>query len=86
MSPAKADPFHGQCVIPASAPLTSGRAWLEMDGVTPETAARVTINETYAGGLLAKPLRLDVTRHLKNGMNKIVIEPFAPSAARIVFE
>ncbi|HNY28399.1 MAG TPA: hypothetical protein PKH31_13565, partial [Candidatus Sumerlaeota bacterium] len=50
----------------------------EMDGIAPEEAARVSVNGAYAGGFIGKPLRLDVTEHLKSGKNAFLIEPFAP--------
>jgi hypothetical protein len=83
-SPAKADPFLGQCEIPADLDLAHARVCLEMTELSPEEAARVTVNGAYAGGFLSKPLRLDVTKHLKAGQNEILIEPFAPKSARLV--
>ena len=35
------------------------------------------------GGFIGRPLRLDVTRHLRTGTNTLRIEPFAPRAARL---
>jgi hypothetical protein len=79
-----ADPFQGRCEIPASVNLARSRAYLEMDALTPEVAARVTVNGHYAGGFIGKPLRLEITKHLKYGGNAIRIEPFAPRSARLV--
>ena len=64
--------------------LNKSRVCLELDELSPETAARVTVNNEYAGGFMAKPLRLDVTKFLKAGANSIRIEPFAPKSARLV--
>ena len=51
----------------------------------PDEAAAVTVNGQRAGGLIGRPLRLDITRYLKTGENSIVIEPLAPKAARLAF-
>lgn len=83
-SPVDADPFDGTCEIPAAVKLASSRVYLEMDDVTPEAAARVTVNGKDAGGCIGMPMRLDVTAHLKSGANTIRIEPFPPKAARLV--
>jgi hypothetical protein len=83
LSPVKADPFTGACEIPASVDLAKSRIYLELDALAPEAAARVTVNGAYAGGFIDKPLRLDVTRHVKAGKNTIVIEPFAPKSAQL---
>jgi hypothetical protein len=55
-----------------------------MDELTPEAAARVTINGKDAGGFIGRPFRLDVTRHLNRGANTIKIDPFAPKSVRLV--
>jgi len=85
LSPVKADPFIGHCEIPASADLGGSRVYLEMDPLTPEEAARVTVNGRDAGGFIGRPLRLEITSHLKPGANIIRIEPFAPAGARLAF-
>jgi len=85
LSPVKADPFVGHCEIPATADLAKSHVYLEMDSLAPEEAARVTVNGHDVGGFIGRPLRLDVTAHLKNGSNTVKIEPFAPTAARLVF-
>ena len=84
LSPVKADPFTGACLVPA-ADLAAARVHLELDGLAPEAAAAVSVNGAYAGGFIGAPFKLDVTRHLKAGENTIVIEPFAPKEARLVF-
>jgi hypothetical protein len=83
VGPVEADPFWGHVDVPADTDLARGRAFLEMDALAPEEAARVTVNGTHAGGFIGRPLRLDVTRFLKAGRNEVRIEPFAPNAARI---
>lgn len=84
LSPVKADPFSGICNVPVDVSLDKSRVIIEMDELTPEEAARVTINDSYAGGFIGKPFRLDVTGYLKHGVNKIKIEPFAPKSVRLI--
>ncbi len=98
LSPVKAaDPFRGRVTIPADVHLlhcsyssyahvenTRATICLEMDDL-PGEAAAVTVNGQRAGGLIGRPLRLDITRYLKTGENSIVIEPLAPKAARLAF-
>jgi hypothetical protein len=87
LSPVKADPFQGQCDIPASVDLIRQRVCLMLDSLVPEAAARVTVNGHDAGGFIGKPLRLDVTKFVKAGGNTIRIEPFAPKSAQLlIFE
>ncbi len=83
---AAADPFVGQGVLPADLDPARTRVYLVMEGLAPEEAARVTVNGRYAGGFIGRPLRLDVTAHVRPGANRIVIEPFAPKAASLVWE
>jgi hypothetical protein len=83
-SPVTADPFVGRCEVPAGLDLSRSRVCLEMDALSPEEAARVTVNGAYAGGFIGRPFRLDVTKHLKTGPNTVEIAPFAPSSARLV--
>jgi hypothetical protein len=84
LSPVKADPFIGHGELPASLDLERSRVFLEMSGLEPEAAARVTVNGRDASGFIGKPLRLDVTRHVRPGTNSIRIEPFAPRIARLL--
>lgn len=78
LSPVKADPFAGRCKLPAGLDLAKSRVYLEMEGLEPEAAARITVNDRFAGGVIGKPLRLDVTRFLQAGTNTVAITPFAP--------
>jgi hypothetical protein len=81
LSPVKAaDPFLGRCQLPN---LPQAPVYLELETLAPETAARVTVNGQDAGGIIGKPLRLNVSRFLKPGANTIRIEPFAPQSARL---
>jgi hypothetical protein len=82
----KATPYLGFCEIPAN--LLSGNSviFLEMEGMAPEAAARVTINGRYAGGVIGLPLRLPITTFLTPGRNEIRIEPFAPTSAQLVVQ
>jgi alpha-L-rhamnosidase len=83
LSPVKANPFFGHCEIAAAA-LTHSRICLELEGLAPETAARVTVNGADAGGFIGRPPKLDITRCLKSGLNTLQVEPFAPESARLV--
>jgi hypothetical protein len=81
LGPVPADPYAGRVVVsPAD---MDGRFYLELSGLAPEEAARVTVNGQDAGGFISRPLRLDVTRWIKAGENSIRIEPFAPGSARL---
>ncbi len=85
LSPIKAaDPFLGRFEIPASADLAGSRVCLEMDSIAPEEAARVTVNGHEAGGLIGKPLRIEIKALVKAGSNAIRVEPFAPVGVRVV--
>ena len=83
-SPVTANPFSGQCSVPASVDLSQTRVVLDMDELTQEDAARVTINGKDAGGFIGRPFRLDVTRFLKHGINTVKVEPFAPKSIRLI--
>jgi hypothetical protein len=83
-SPVEANPFNGTCTIPTDLALAKARVYLELDELTPEAAAHITVNGAYAGGFIGKPFRLDITRHLKTGVNTLTIAPFAPKTARLV--
>ncbi len=83
VSPVEADPFEGVVALPADVNLAASRVCLELDGLAPEEAARVTINGRDAGGFIGRPMRLDVTALLKPGENTVRIEPFAPTSARL---
>jgi len=83
-SPVEAMPFNGTCTIPGDLDLAKARVYLEVDVLTPEAAASVTVNGRSVGGFIGKPLRLNVTRFLKSGPNTIRLDPFAPKSARLV--
>ncbi len=85
LSPVTADPFSGHAEIPSEVDLAKARVYLELEGLSPEEAARVTVNGQDAVGFIGRPLRLDVTRFLKPGANTIRIEPFAPKSARLAY-
>jgi hypothetical protein len=76
--------FSAPCELPTDLDLTHARVYLETDLPEPEAAARVTVNGTYAGGFIGGPYRLDLTKHLRPGTNRLRIEPFAPRSARLV--
>jgi hypothetical protein len=75
--------YDGTCDVPATLDLKHSRIYLEAAGITPEAAARVTVNGTDAGGFIGAPLRLDITRLLKPGANNLRLEPFAPASLRV---
>ncbi|TWU38365.1 glycosyl hydrolase [Novipirellula artificiosorum] len=80
-----ATPFSGTCDVPGGVDLSTARVFLEMDELRQaEEAARVTVNGQYAGGVIGRPYRLDVTRYLQHGENKVLIEPFSPNSVHLV--
>jgi len=79
----KADPFVGEFFIPDLSNLKHQRILLEMQQIEPEAAARITVNDRYAGGIIEKPFSLDISEYIKAGKNKIRIEPFAPEKVRV---
>jgi hypothetical protein len=81
--PLEADPFTGVCAIPAEVNLASSRVYLELDSIAPEEAATITINGKAAGGFIGRPFRLEVTKWLTPGDNRIGISPFAPKTAKL---
>ncbi len=83
-SPVDDDSFEGTVEIPADVDRKNSRICLELDELSPEAAASITVNGSFAGGFIGKPFRLDVTRHLKAGTNTIKISPFSPKTARLV--
>ena len=83
LSPVKADPFFGHCDI-AEADLNHSRIYLELGPLAPEVAARVTVNGRDAGGFIGQPARLEISKHLKPGVNTLHLDPFAPESARLV--
>lgn len=84
LSPARADPFVGQCVVPAAWLDGRSRICLECDDVRPEGAAAIRVNGQYVGGFIGRPYRLDVTHALKPGENRLEMHPFAPASVRLV--
>ena len=86
MSPLKnPDPFLGRCSLPGDLDLTTCRVYLEMGHIPgSEQAASVRINGDYAGGVIGKPYRLNVTEFLESGANTIEITPVAPQDVQLV--
>jgi hypothetical protein len=80
---AKADPFRGRFTIPAEVLSGKRRVFLEMDAL-PDDAAAVTVNGHYAGGVIGKPSRLEISSLLKAGENAVIIEPLTPKSVRLV--
>ncbi len=83
-TPLEADPFAGVCTIPAEVNLASSRVYLELDAISLEEAATITVNGKAAGGFIGRPFRLEVTQWLTAGDNRIEIAPFAPKTAKLL--
>ena len=83
VSPVKANPFNGKVYLPEEIDLKKTRVYLVCEDISPEAAARITLNGMYAGGFIEKPLRLEVSGFLRPGMNTIRIEPFAPKSVKL---
>jgi hypothetical protein len=82
-SPVEADPYSGVATIPADINLATSRIYIELDGISPEEAAAISINGKPAGGFICRPFRLDVTRFLKPGDNRVEVVPFAPKTVKL---
>jgi len=76
-----ADPFVGRCTVGSKVDLKRSRVYLEMDGV--REGASVKVNGIFAGGVIGKPFRLEVSKLLRHGANTIEIEPYAPTSVRL---
>ncbi|MBP6965686.1 MAG: hypothetical protein KBC96_14920, partial [Armatimonadetes bacterium] len=73
-----ANPFKGTCLVPQ---LGKSRVYLEMENLV--EGASIKVNGKYAGGIIGRPFRLDVSKHLRAGSNRIEIEPYAPESVRL---
>ncbi|MCX6872728.1 MAG: glycosyl hydrolase [Verrucomicrobia bacterium] len=82
-SPVEADPYSGVATIPADINLATSRIYIELDGISPEESAAISINGKPAGGFICRPFRLDVTRFLKPGDNRVEVVPFAPKTVKL---
>ena len=60
------------------------RVYLACDDVAGEKSAAVTVNGAYAGGFIGAPYRLDVTKSVKAGANKLEAKPFRMKSPRVV--
>ncbi|MEI6645632.1 MAG: glycosyl hydrolase [bacterium] len=87
-SPCK-DPvaFQGIVTVPASHIKTGMRAYLvcELPAEAMEPAAAIRVNGAYAGGFIGKPWRVEISKSLKAGENKIRIEPFPVKRVQLDF-
>jgi hypothetical protein len=72
----QADPFEGMFTLPEGIDQAQSRICIEMEGVY--EGARLTVNGSYAGGVIGAPYRIDITKHLKPGENTLLVEPYAP--------
>jgi hypothetical protein len=80
---AVSDLFVGRFTLPAALDLAKSLVYVELEGV-PDDSAAIRINGVYAGGMIGKPLRLNVTNHVKLGENTVEIAPLAPKAVRVI--
>jgi len=83
LSPVKANPFNGKFYIPGDLDLSKTRVYVLCEGIEPEAAARITVNNAYAGGFIESPLRLEISKFLGPGANTLRIEPFAPKSVKL---
>ena len=60
------------------------RVYLVCDGTEGEKSAAVEVNGAYAGGFIGAPFRLDVTKSVRAGDNRLVARPFRLKNPRIV--
>jgi len=74
----EADPFKGRCSLPKE----FVHVYLDMDDVI--EGASVKVNGKFAGGMIGKPFRLNITNLVKPGGNTIEIEPYAPKEVRLL--
>jgi hypothetical protein len=79
----RATPYAGHFVLDSSFKAGTERLMLAVEGVGPETAARVTVNGKYAGGFIERPETVDLTEYVKPGRNDIRIEPFMPKSVKV---
>lgn len=84
LAPVEADPLLGRFTLPPDWLRAGDRVCLEAEAIEPEAAARVELNGRYVGGFIGKPFRLDITGSVRSGENSVLLEPFAPSALRVV--
>ena len=81
---AAADPFRGRFTIPAEVDRREAARVASRWTTCPTTPQPSPSTAVFAGGVIGKPSRLDITAHVKSGENTIVIEPLAPKAVRVV--
>ena len=79
-----ATPLTGTFEIPADIDVSQYAVYLEMDEPV-SSAAAVTINNTYAGGFIGAPFRLNITDKIRTGANRIEIAPFGSDNVKLVF-
>ena len=80
---AAAEPFRAHFTLPDDVDRATCRVYLEMEGL-PDNSAAVSLNGTFVGGVIGRPWRLEITRHINRGQNTLAIEPLAPKSARLV--
>ncbi|HEV58491.1 MAG TPA: hypothetical protein ENN87_13530 [Phycisphaerales bacterium] len=80
----RAEPYEADFDLPQDFDADRVRLVLEMKQMRGEQAARVTVNGQYAGGVIERPLRLDISAYVRPGANVLRIEPFSPVEPRLV--
>jgi hypothetical protein len=81
---ARADSFEGSFELPVEVEKNKMRVVLQLGGLKPETAARITLNEVFAGGFIGNPLRKDITQQVRTGVNTVRIDPFCPEQIQVL--
>ena len=85
LSPVKnAIPFMGEVTLSGGIMQKKQRYILSMENITPELAARITVNGKYAGGCIGQPIFKDITGYLSSGKNTICVEPFSPGKVEVL--
>ena len=68
-------------------PLNPGeRVYFVCDGTEGEKSAAVEVNGAYAGGFIGAPFRLDITKSVRAGENRLVARPFRLKNPRIIIK
>ncbi|MBN2064933.1 MAG: hypothetical protein JW745_09030 [Sedimentisphaerales bacterium] len=79
----KATVYNGEFDCPTAIAAGEKRVVLQMAGIAPEAAARITVNGIYIGGCIGEPLRKDISQFVTPGINTVRIEPFTPDTISI---
>ena len=80
----KSNPFAAKFELEEEDLADGNRLYLVAGAIAPEAAARVTVNGSYAGGFISRPLCLEIRKHAQPGENTLAVEPFTPEELRLV--